>query len=62
MSKTGQIPVETAVDFNAVHWPPHNRRRGAPGFYERHGYTRIGTYPDSRLHLDWHLYRKAISG
>jgi ribosomal protein S18 acetylase RimI-like enzyme len=33
----------------------------APGFYERHGYTRIGTYPDSRFHLDWHLYRKEIS-
>jgi len=137
MSETRQIPVDTAVDFNAVHWPPHNRRQGidwkrldyalgafegmqcvgvaiykvvggmahleqivvadgatrrgigselmrafeehagqlgchviqletaetqAPGFYERHGYTRIGTYPDSRFHLDWHLYRKEISG
>ncbi|MEM7434297.1 MAG: GNAT family N-acetyltransferase [Myxococcota bacterium] len=33
----------------------------APGFYERHGYTRIGTYPNGRFHLDWHLYRKEIS-
>ncbi|RLB49796.1 MAG: hypothetical protein DRH23_05810 [Deltaproteobacteria bacterium] len=35
---------------------------GATGFYERHGYTRIGTYPGSRFHLDWHSYRKEISG
>jgi ribosomal protein S18 acetylase RimI-like enzyme len=32
----------------------------APAFYERHGYTRIGTYEDGRFHLDWHLYRKEI--
>jgi hypothetical protein len=34
----------------------------APGFYERHGYERIGTYPNGRFHLDWHLYRKEIGG
>jgi ribosomal protein S18 acetylase RimI-like enzyme len=137
MLETRAIPVQTAVDFNAVHWPPHNRRQGidwkqvdcalgafegtdcvgvaiykivggmahleqivvaegstrrgvgselmrafeahavelgchviqletaetqAPGFYERHGYTRIGTYPNGRFHLDWHLYRKEIAG
>ena len=32
----------------------------APGFYERHGYERIGTYVNGRFHLDWHLYRKEI--
>ena len=32
----------------------------APAFYERHGYQRIGTYPNGRFHLDWHLYRKEI--
>ncbi|MEM9729715.1 MAG: GNAT family N-acetyltransferase [Myxococcota bacterium] len=32
----------------------------APGFYERLGYERIGTYSDGRFHLDWHLYRKEI--
>jgi ribosomal protein S18 acetylase RimI-like enzyme len=32
----------------------------APGFYERHGYQRIGTYPNGRFHLDWHLYRKEL--
>ena len=32
----------------------------APGFYERHGYERIGTYPNGRFHLDWHLYRKEL--
>jgi ribosomal protein S18 acetylase RimI-like enzyme len=136
MPNTKQIPVQAAIDFNTVHWPPHNRRQGidwkqtdhalgafdgvecvgvtiykvvggmayleqivvsesltgrgigsellrafethaaelgchvvqletaetqAPGFYERHGYTRIGTYPNGRFHLDWHLYRKEIS-
>ena len=135
MTETRPIPVQTARDFNAVHWPPHNRRQGidwkqqdfalgafevtecvgvaiykvvggmafleqivvaegstgrgigsqlmkafeahaaelgchviqletaetqAPGFYERHGYKRIGTYPNGRFHLDWHLYRKEI--
>ena len=34
----------------------------APGFYERHGYTRVGTYPNGRFHLDWHLYRREIAG
>ena len=33
----------------------------APGFYERHGYERIGTYRNGRFHLDWHLYRKEIN-
>ncbi|MGB5810541.1 MAG: GNAT family N-acetyltransferase [Polyangiales bacterium] len=33
----------------------------APGFYERHGYERIGTYRNGRFHLDWHLYRKEIA-
>ena len=28
MNQTKPIPVQTAVDFNAVHWPPHNRRQG----------------------------------
>ena len=32
----------------------------APGFYEHHGYERIGTYPNGRFHLDWHLYRKEL--
>ncbi|MBW2507142.1 MAG: GNAT family N-acetyltransferase [Deltaproteobacteria bacterium] len=32
----------------------------APAFYERHGYSRIGTYRNGRFHLDWHLYRKEI--
>ena len=32
----------------------------APAFYERHGYTRIGTYVNGRFHLDWHLYRKEL--
>jgi ribosomal protein S18 acetylase RimI-like enzyme len=32
----------------------------APAFYERHGYERIGTYPNGRFHLDWHLYRKEL--
>ena len=137
MAETKQIPVEAAVDFNEVHWPPHNRlqgidwkqldyalgafegtqcmgvalykvvggmahleqivvadgrtRRGigsdlirafeghaadlgchviqletaetqAPRFYEGHGYARVATYPNGRFHLDWHLYRKEISG
>lgn len=135
--ETRTISVESARDFNAVHWPPHNRRQGidwqqedfalgafdeaqcvgvaiykvvggmafleqivvadgstrrgigsalikdfeahavelgchviqletaktqAPGFYEHHGYQRIGTYPNGRFHLDWHLYRKEIGG
>lgn len=34
----------------------------APGFYERHGYERVATWPDGRFHLDWHLYRKPITG
>lgn len=33
----------------------------APRFYERHGYRRVATWPDSRFHLDWHLYRKPIA-
>lgn len=32
----------------------------APGFYEKLGYERIGTYRNGRFHLDWHLYRKEI--
>lgn len=32
----------------------------APAFYERHGFTRIGTYENGRFHLDWHLYRKEL--
>jgi len=32
----------------------------APGFYERYGYERVATWPNSRFHLDWHLYRKQI--
>jgi len=32
----------------------------APAFYEKHGYDRIGTWPNSRFHLDWHLYRKSL--
>jgi GNAT superfamily N-acetyltransferase len=26
--ETKLIPVHTALDFNAVHWPLHNRRQG----------------------------------
>lgn len=33
----------------------------APAFYERLGYERVGTYPNGRFHLAWHLYRKALS-
>lgn len=25
---TKPIPVQEALDFNAIHWPPHNRRQG----------------------------------
>jgi ribosomal protein S18 acetylase RimI-like enzyme len=25
---TKPIPLQAALDFNAMHWPPHNRRQG----------------------------------
>ena len=33
----------------------------APAFYEKHGYERVGTWPNGRFHFDWHLYRKALA-